>query len=108
MVKENKGHIKAGEVRNPNGRPKVKKNFQALMRKKIEDAGVIDVMIETALNVDKPRIQYDVDDKDRLALLRTLATKCLPDLKAMELSGDSDRPLVILKDFTGCDGKSDT
>ena len=95
--------MKKGHTNNPNGRPKVKRNFQGLMRKKIEDNGVIDVMIETALNLPNPRIKYDVDDKERIQLLRTLATKVLPDLKAMELSGDSDRPLVILKDFTGSD-----
>lgn len=95
------GTFKKGVKHPYGGSDPRKRTFQHTMRKKIEEAGVLDDLIALATGEPDRITGKPLEPALRIKVLEKLANKVLPDLKAVDMKVDTGRPLVIIKDLTG-------
>lgn len=70
-----------------------KREMDELTRKKIQTSQLINRLTKHAL-ADTP-----IMDASQVQAARILLNKCIPDLKALEVSGDADAPLRFINEI---------
>ena len=74
---------------------------QDALRDQLEAKGLLQKVIETVEEIANPENEIDQHGLNRLKIANEqrlrLINKYLPDLKAVEISGDEDSPLMITK-----------
>lgn len=100
------GPAKPGEVRNPDGRPPIKMNYAGLIRKRLEESGVLEDLIALAQGAPDRITGKPLEPELRVRIMEKFLNKVVPDLKAVDMKVTDGRPMVIIKDMTGL-GKED-
>lgn len=74
-----------------------KRELDELTRKKIQTSQLINRLTDHAL-ADQP-----IMDASQVQAVRILLNKCIPDMKAVEVSGDQENPVAIKVTLGGND-----